>query len=272
MNKKNNSSHKFLFDLNKFDSDAPKEEAIVEEEVFVDPPAPTFTEDDLEAAKAIAHNQGKAEGQRQEHAKREQYLADNLKKIGESFEALFAAELYREKQYEEESIRLSLKILEQLAPTLSTYFGQETLKQKIKETLETQADQSEIRIEVHPDYASDIDQFIEDIWSNNDNAPRCKVVANSDIELGGCVLSWKDGGMVRRPSELAEKIKTVLKSFLENDVSSPAPHSKPQKNDGGKTNIPRKDGTNVQNNAIKESDKNNVSISDTDPIQKGEQE
>ncbi len=272
MNKNNNSSHKFLFDLNKFDADEPEEEIIAEEEVFVEPPAPTFTEDDLEAAKAVAHNQGKAEGQRDEHAKREQYLADNLKKIGESFESLFAAELYREKQYEEEFIRLSLQILEQLAPTLVNQFGQDTLKQIIKETLETQADQSEIRIEVHPDYAADIDQFIETIWSNNDNAPRCKVVANTNIELGGCALSWKDGGMVRRPSQLAEKIKFTLETLLKND-SEPSPDNIARdENNGGKTNIPPKDGTDAQNNAIKESNKNNVSAPDTDPIQKGEQE
>ncbi len=261
--------------------DEPEEEAIAEEEIFIEPPPPVFTEDDLEAAKAIAHNQGKAEGQRDEHAKREQYLADNLKNIAENFETLFAAELYREKQYEEEFIRLALQILEQLAPTLVDQYGQESLKQLIKETLETQAKQSEIRIEVHPDYANDIDQFIENIWTDNDSAPRCKVVANSQIELGGCNMSWKDGGMVRSPSELATKIKSSLETLLDNiDVSSPnavSNNSAPQENDGGKTDIPRKSSTNRENNAIKESDKKDVSTSNTNPIhndptKKGEQE
>jgi len=283
VNPSNNKNNKFLFDLNKFDEEETIEEEIVQEEIYVEPPAPTFTEDDLEAAKAVAHAQGKSEGVREERAKREQLLADNLKLISEKLEHLFAEELYREKQYEEESLRLALEIIAQLSPSLIERFGKEELKKLLKDVMETQSEQTEIRIEVHPDYAGDIDQFIENLWYQNDNAPRCKVVANTEIELGGCALSWKDGGMVREPSKMVHQIKSSIEDLLVNTIlaprKQPTTQTKPaetpkklQKNDGYKAEKQVENVTQAQNNGIKELYEQDSPVNKGETIEDGDKE
>lgn len=210
--------NKFLFDLNNFDAPNVEEEESVEE--YVEPPPPTFSEDDLEASKAVAHATGRNEGMREERESRDQYVADTLRAISENFENLSAAELYREKQYEEESVRLALKIIDALAPSLKTRLGEEALKMSLREVLQTQAGQSEVKIEVHPDCANDIDKLIGEIWSDKDNTPRYKIMADSTLENGACKISWKDGGMIRSPDKTAAAIKSALEGLLVGQVLS----------------------------------------------------
>lgn len=213
-----NKPNKFLFDLNNFD--APEEEEEIIEEIEAEPPPPTFSEDELATAKAMAHATGRTEGIQEEKESREQFVTDVLKTISDDFSTLFAAETYRERQYEEESLRLSLEVLDLLAPSLKTRLGEEALKNALKEILTKQSDQSEIRVEVHPDTANDIDKLIESIWADPDNAPRYKVVADNTLEKGACTLSWKDGGMIRKPDQTANDIKTAIEALLVEQVMS----------------------------------------------------
>lgn len=248
-----NNTNKFLFDLNNFDTPEEEEEIIVEEEVEVEPPAPTFSEDDLEAVKAVAHATGRNEGMQEERGRREQKIADALTKILENFSTLFAAEIYRERQYEEEALKLALKIIDALAPSLQTRLGQEALKNALNEVLKSQSEQSEIKIEVHPDMATDIDKFIEDIWPDKDSAPRYKVLADNTIEVGACALSWKDGGMIRKPEKTAEDIKTAIEALLVEQVMS-------------------KDNSSLTNSANNDINKEGLSDSSTQPTQSGSED
>lgn len=246
-----NKTNKFLFDLHNFDLPEVEEvEEEVVEEIEVEPPPPTFSEDELDAAKAIAHSKGRDEGIQEERAKREQFTADTLHNISEHFATLFAAEIYREKQYEEESLRLALEIISLLAPSLNTRLGEEALKASLQEVLKSQSEQSEIRIELHPETVTDIDALIEKIWPDKDNAPRYKVVADSNLEKGACALSWKDGGMIRDPKKTANDIKTAIEGLLVEQVMA-------------KTNSPL---TGDENNAIKnqQASESSSPLEDTD--------
>lgn len=215
-----NNTNKFLFDLNNFDTPEVEEEIIIEEEVPAEPPPPMFSEDELEATKAIAHATGRKEGIQEEKTSREQKVADALSTIADNFSALFAAEIYRERQYEEEALALALQVIDLLSPSLQTRLGQEALSNALKEVLKTRSEQSEIKIEIHPDMATDIDKLIEDIWPDKESAPRYKILADNTLDIGACALSWKDGGMIRTPEKTAQDIKTAIESLLVEQVMS----------------------------------------------------
>ena len=251
--------NKFLFDLNNFDVVEEDIDDIIEEEVDLTPPPPTFSEDDLEAAKAIAHSQGLQEGHSEERKTREQSLSESLKTIAESFSSLFAAEMYREKQYEEEALKLSLEVISLLAPSLNSRLGQEALKEALSPVLKSQSEQSEIRVEVHPDSAADIESYIDTVWADKDSAPNYKVVADSTIETGACQINWQDGGMIREPKKTAQAMKEAIEALLVEQVLS-------------KDNSAL---TETQNNAIKEeetSDSTEIKASDPQNGDDGEQE
>ena len=214
------NKNKFMFDINNFDTPNEPEIQHIDVEAEVEPPPPMFSADELEATKAIAHSEGFSEGLAQAKEEHEQYVSDVLKNISENFSSLFAAEIYRERQYEEEALKLSLEIIELLAPSLNTRLGTEALKSALSDVLKRQSEQSEIRIEVDPTSTADIDQYIEDIWPDPDSAPRYKVVANSELDKGACQINWKDGGMIREPKKTAEDIKNAIETLLVEQVIS----------------------------------------------------
>ncbi|MEM6811222.1 MAG: FliH/SctL family protein [Pseudomonadota bacterium] len=236
---------KFLFDLNNFDDPNEVEEVIIEEEIEVEPPPPTFSEDEMEAAKAIAESKGRQAGIEEEKSKRAEYVAQLVQKMTENFETLFAAESYREKQYEEDSVRLASELIDQLSPVFVERFGSTELKKTLKSVLSRLSNQKEIRIEVHPDDTADIDQFLENMWDDQDNAPRYKVISNADMQIGGCEMTWADGGMVRNPQEIAVKMKEEIETLLDNGILENIAVKNPVSADA--------EITNSQKDAIKES-------------------
>ncbi len=208
-----NDKKKFLFDLNNFDT--PNEpEPIIEEEIEIEPPPPMFSEDEMDATRAVAHSNGMAQGRNEEKLSREERVAETLNKIAEEFSSLYAAETYREKQYEEESLKLCLEILKQTAPTLQNLLGMEALKGVLKEELLKQGNQSEIKIEVSAECVTEIDAFINTIWRDKDSAPNYKVLPNDDLQIGACKIEWADGGMIRNPEQTAASIKDKLEKLI----------------------------------------------------------
>lgn len=209
-----NKNNKFLFNLHNFDAPGQAVEKVVEEDVYVEPPPPSFSQEDIDIAKATAQANGFSEGLREERISREQKISDLLRDIADNFSSLFAAEKYRERQYEEEAVKLSYEVLNIAVPALSSLVGKETLESVIRENLKKQSEQSEIIIELNPDDTADIEKILSSLWKDPENAPRCKIIANEAIEAGACSLSWADGGLIRDPKKTAQDIKTSLEQIL----------------------------------------------------------
>lgn len=215
-----NQNKKFFFDLNNFDAPGEVVEEIIEEEIEHVPPPPTFSEDDLEAAKAGAHAAGVREGATEEKNRREEKNTDLLEKIADNFSSLFAAEQYRERQYEEEAVRLALETLNIAVPTLTSRINNETLQSVIRQNLQKQAEQSEIIIELNSEDVADIEKMMETLWKDNDKAPRCKIIENAELSVGACSISWADGGLIRDPIKTAQAIRDELESLLTSDENN----------------------------------------------------
>jgi flagellar assembly protein FliH len=223
---------KFMFDLRRFD------EPEVEE---VEDLPPTFSEEELAAARAQGYEEGKIEGHRLAVASREQLTANTLRSISESFTLLFVAEDDREKEYEEESVRLTQQILKKLFPVLNARFGHDEVQNVVLKVLQSRGKQSTITIEVSPEDAPGIEETLASNWSDPEAAPRYRVLASADIRPGQCRLGWEDGGAVRDASALAARINQALCDLL--GVEAPVMGA----NVG--ESVPE-----AQNNAIKEED------------------
>lgn len=229
---------KFLFDLNSFD-----------EPEVIDPAdlIPTFSEEQVEAARAEGYAEGKTEGTRLAVQSREQLTANTLRAISESFTMMFAAEYDREKIYEQEALRLTLETLRKLFPVLNARFGQDEISAVILSVLQSGSRKAVITIEVSPDDAQSIEDLLAGHWTDKETAPRYRVLAQKDLNPGQCRLSWEDGGAVRDAEALADKIARSLGDLL--GVSAPA---KVQEG----VSIP-------QNNAINEQDEGESASSPT---------
>jgi len=210
-------SGKFFFDLHNFDE---PEEEIIEEEIEEEPPAPTFSEEELETARAQSFYDGKQEGLKESANSREQYIAGTLDKIEQHFSKLFAQETYREKVFEEESVKLASAVLEKLFPVLNERFGREEIKDLILQTIQSQSGQGEVLIEVLPDDKDEIEKLLQKKWPDPEMAPKYKIVSKDDLEKGSCRLIWADGGMVRDSLQIANMLQKELESLTNSDSAA----------------------------------------------------
>ncbi len=185
----------------------------------------------------MAFENGRQQGAKEERQVREQKNTNVLETISQHFDTLLNAESYREKLYEREALKLSLEIIDQLIPSLHHAIGKDALRRVLPEIINSQSGHSELIITVHPDNAAAIDTMLEELASDEKTSQRFKVVADSNVDTGGCELSWKDGGMIRTPEKSVKEMRQAISTLLNGDEK------------GDETNAGL---TTSQNNAIKE--------------------
>jgi len=204
-----NRDKKFLFDKNIFD--APEKDDVIED---LPPPPPTFSEDELSAAKDMAFERGRIEGQKEQTESREQFVAVTLDTIAQNFSKLFAAETIRESIFEKESLRLSIAALDLLFPVMTQKLGAEEVRKVIEETLSAHRKNKEITIRVPEGMKGEIETLITRIRRDEHEEVLWRVLEDAGLTKGDCTLEWSDGGAVRDSVRTARDIRQNLESLL----------------------------------------------------------
>lgn len=200
---------KFFFDVNIFD--APEKEEVPED---LPPPPPTFSEDELSAAKDMAFEQGRQQGRREETQSREQQVSTLLEKIADDFAHLFAAEQLRENIYEKESLKLTLKALDLIFPSMNDRLGQGEVQSIIEKTLIDHRKKKEISIFVPAGMKGDIEMLISRIRANEHEEALWRVIEEDSLSPGDCRMEWSDGGAVRDSRKTARDIHRNIEALL----------------------------------------------------------
>lgn len=200
---------KFFFDVNIFDA-PPKDEAVEN----LPPPPPVFSEDELAAAKDIAFEQGRQQGQKEQREARETHVADTLKVIADGFSRLFAAETVRESVFEKESLRLAVATLDLIFPSLNEKLGHEEVHKIIEKTLIDHRKTKEIKISVPQGLKGEIETLISRIRSGEHEEVLWRVLEDPALSPGDCRLEWSDGGATRDSLRTARDIRRNIEAVL----------------------------------------------------------
>ena len=207
-----NKTEKFIFNQHIFD------EPDIDDDEPEEPPAPTFSEEELETVRSKteseAYSRGKADGLAESKASRDQMVAQIMQSISQDASILFANEESREQIFERESTSLALAIFEKLFPAQKELHGFDELKDNISKILKRQENQSEIIIEVHPDAVEGVQKHIQNLNLHNHSQQRFEVNANESLNDQTCKMYWKDGGAIRDIDAIAEEIRGILNQTL----------------------------------------------------------
>lgn len=200
------NSKPFLFDENIFD-----EEGVMHSK-RVDEPKPEFTQDDLEAAKQSAFEEGKKAGiSESEHSKTQQLIV-LLKSLEAKAASLFAEEENRNRLYENEAVHLSYQIIKKLFPVYSSTFGLNELSTTIQTVLTEQSTPKKIQIEVSSGMKASLEQKITETQHalNKD----ITLIESPNLADMDCKISWSEGGIICHGTTIAEKIMALMQESL----------------------------------------------------------
>ena len=209
-----NPEKKFLFDVNIFD--APPKEEINED---LPPPPPTFSEDELSAAKDMAFEQGRQQGQKEQIESREQFVAQTLDTIAQNFSRLFAAETLRENIFEKEALKIAVMALDVLFPSLNEKIGRDEVLKVVEKTLTDHRKTKEIAISVPSGMKGEIETLISRIRATEHDEVLWRVTEDAALSQGDCVLEWSDGGAVRDSVRAARDIRRKIEGLLGNPMA-----------------------------------------------------
>ena len=200
---------KFFFDQNVFDEDHIEEDLLEPEE----PPPPTFTEAEIEAAKNAAFRRGQTQGIEEEKNSREQHLASAMDVLAKNMAMLFAQEQAREAVYEREAVELVGVLLKRLYPHFSQQNGFDELKASLHQIIASQSGRQSVLVRVAPDMTDGIERFLKDLQARQSDI---LFTVKGDESLSGtqCELSWEHGGARHDPESIANQIMDILSEGL----------------------------------------------------------
>jgi len=204
-----NTYEKFFFNQNIFDEDHEVEDEILEEE----PPPPVFSEAELEAEKKSAFQEGYAKATEEERNSRSQNLANLMQTLAQDMSTLFVREADREARYEEESVRLTLNILQKLYPHYAQEHDFNALKNVLESVIRNHNQKQIIQIRVTPDMVEGVQSFMEKLQNTNPEL-RLNVQGDENLQGTACKLSWDDGGVLHDTKAMAQEILEILKDGL----------------------------------------------------------
>lgn len=194
-------TQKFMFDVHSFDE--PEED----EEEDLEPPPPTFSEEELADAQQKSYDDGYNKAMADSAASREQYIAEQLKVIAASYNEIYRAEVERNEVFEREVLRLCLAMYEKAFPVFLEHYGAQEVENMIRKAFELHEGINEIVVSVRPEDREEIEARMA-LMTPRPEHLTCE--ADDSLSAGAVKMRWKDGGAIRDPAAMGEKIADIL--------------------------------------------------------------
>lgn len=211
------SKKPYLFDTHKFDSDIKIEddpilEAEPEEIVII----PSYTEEELVAAKEESYKRGKADGFLESEEGYTSQIQNLTKTLNHNLANLLQAEELRKEQFQSETLKSVKALFENAFPALKEKHGLGEIESLIEDVLAEHLGESKITIYVAPEYSESIETYIKSKFQADENT--LEVVADKEIAKDDCRIAWDNGGAIRDTKTFEDKIMRFLQDDLAQKV------------------------------------------------------
>lgn len=211
---------KFLFDFD-FDDVQLMEEIVQEETVAVGQPPeeadipvveeiPSFSEEEMDAARQEAYEKGKAEAQAETLAGIENNLVGAMTNIGVQVADVFRIQNEYNEIIRKETGIISMAVSRKLFPGLNEKGGFEEVVRTTEEVMSHILQEPRMSIRVREDYVDQLRERLEAHLSSIGFRGILAIRGDDDIEIGGCRVEWQSGYAERTPSALLDEISAIL--------------------------------------------------------------
>ena len=208
---------RFLFDTT-FEAAKPKkmpEEPVIQEvepEVVEpeEPPVPTFSEEELIAARAEGFKTGKEEGMREAMEDSSRILAEIIQNVGGQIARLLDTQHQAMALAEECSVEVAMAVTKKLFPSLQEKHGFDEVSNAIKASFEKLLDEPKITVRAAPEHkeaiATEMKQVAEDLGFEG----KIVVIADEKMNPGDCRVEWDSGGAERKIGTIWQEIDDII--------------------------------------------------------------
>lgn len=221
-------SQRFLFDTS-FDLDVPDLEDEATEEAVETPepePPPTFTEEDMAAARAAARAEGEAAGRAEATASVERQAAEAMTVIGDRVGTLLEAQHGQDAELSGQAVEAALAMVRKLFPDLARRKGMAEIEAVIGECLGDLMDEPRIVIRVADPMLDMLKARIGEITGRLGFDGAVVLLAEPSLGPSDVKVEWADGGAERISEKLWAEMEAAaarLRSAKPRPVAGDAP-------------------------------------------------
>jgi flagellar assembly protein FliH len=217
------STPKFMFDRDFDDLEILRE--IVQQEVEeleqaqetaepVAPAAPTFSEEEMAAARKQAFEKGKRDGIAETLASIEQRVAISLDKIANEVETLFASQTTSNEATARDAAHLALAVAKKLFPRLHETYGLGEIVGVTEEILTHLIREPRLVVSVHEMHADALRTRLGDFLAKRGFSGNLELRGENTFAAGDCKIEWMGGDAARNTSALFAEIETIIERHV----------------------------------------------------------
>lgn len=184
-------------------------EAVAAEQAPAEPPPPTFTEEELESARAEAFAQGRAEGLREASETIERETRDILDAVETALRELMRSQSAIETQAAEDAVRVALAAVRRLFPALAEHAPLVEIERMIREAMATVQGEATLNIHVNDRMRDPLAARIRTIAAGSGFQERVVLHGVAALASGDCRIEWTAGGVSRDAATILKAIEAA---------------------------------------------------------------
>jgi len=209
------------------------QEGLEEEEVEPEVIIPTFSAEELEAARKEGFQAGKEEGLNASLDSIERQVSATLGNMESSIARLVEEQNNANEELRHLALSVSVSIARKMLPELASRHALDEIERVINSVLPRLIDEPLITIRVHDDVEAAVNSRIEQLSAESGFTGRIIVKPDNGLKTGDCKLEWSCGGAERNTIALWHEIDAIIARNLNKDLVAPPeePEDVPQNPD-----------------------------------------
>jgi flagellar assembly protein FliH len=180
------------------------------EEVPVEEVIPTFSEEELNAARQEGFVNGKEQGMSESLAGIEKSTGDTLNIISNNLTKLFADQNQANQEISDDATALSLAIVRKFFPSLNEQSALDEVTSTVVKLLNRLIDEPRILIKANATISEDLAERLTRHFEEKGFNGNLSVIADEDVTMGDCKLEWSNGTAERNLSALMGEIDDII--------------------------------------------------------------
>lgn len=202
-----------------------KEEAVQAKAVEAVAPevvVPTFSEEEMKAAREEAFAAGRQEGAAEAHASTEREIMVSLKGVGERLKSVSEAQDRANASVLETAVIVAVGIARKLFPALNEKHALGEVERMVAMAMERVLEEPRIVVYVNGKLKAPLEERMAGLAAKAGFKGEMTVEGVDDIIVGDCRVEWMGGGARRHTDELWQEIDEVVERNLGDSSTSAA--------------------------------------------------
>ncbi len=212
---------KFLFDTSFDRPEEPEEEKVpeVEESEPEEEALPTYSEEEVNAAREEGFAAGKKEGIAEAANATEHQIMELLKKMEGQFTELFRMQSESNSATAHDATTVAVVVARKILPDLNQRNALGEVERFAEMALEKAIQEPHVVMRVNPQMHGSLAERIDALIAGKEYGGQIKLIADDDIPVGDCRMEWRNGGAERNIAAKMREIDEIIERNLGSSVT-----------------------------------------------------